>query len=337
MMGLVRALAIAGAAGGALLAPPLAVAQNGPSGLGATTYASGEVTQAQCKQAYDAVFAAIKESRESEVSDFVIGWALDYEKKVNEGGGCTRIPTGLVKAAAAPVSAPKLTFQDMMDRAEGQRQAGNMDQAIESWKLLCSSGEPAGCHNAAYALDQRAPTTSAQLGEITDLYKRACNNASGPYKNSCLNLAVHYNKKGAADYNPQTAAEYFERTCHLGGPPLACFNAGVYWRQQASIAKTTSERGTHGQRGIDLYRKACDRDEAAGCAALGKNLISGSVVQADYLAGLEAYRKGCRLAPDGDICAETGFWLGVVKKACDKGERSACQAAQTFGARAGES
>ncbi len=181
---------------------------------------------------------------------------------------------------------------------EGAKVRQNYQQAFKFSKIACDKNVANGC----YILGQLY-----SFGDFVEVNKKiafeyfnsACN--VGNHGAACLELALIHYKRG----NKLKSTFYAEKACD-GGTADGCTLAGSH---HSSAIKKSKNIKLDFVKSFNLYGKACDLDDVAGCMLYARMFVYGMGVEASKENAKKYYAKACDL--------EVQFW---------KRRRTACKA-----------
>jgi uncharacterized protein len=233
---------------------------------------------------------------------------------------------------------------------------GAMDVAGAAFGRSCDLRVHEGCFNAGLMASKGMGLTRKEYARAVGYYARGCD---GGGLTACNNLGVLLSegRDGVPRDDPR-AVQYFDRAC-AKDEPMACGNLGNMYYRGDGVAKDAkrayalydrsckagSDRscgrlglayveGAGGfardpARGLELMRRACDKDVADTCAQLAELYEAGVGVPKDIGAAKQLYQKACR-GGFGKACVklaespalggadEAARWLATGCKAPDR-------------------
>jgi TPR repeat protein len=238
--------------------------------------------------------------------------------------------------------------------------AKQMEAAIAAFARACDLRVPEGCFNAGLVTAKGVDLPRKDYGRAAGFYTRAC---EAGVMAACTNLGVIYSdgRDGVPEDDPR-AVQLFKRACD-GNEPLGCGNLGNMYFRGEGVAKDQAKaygffdrackggsdrscgmlglayvEGAAGYprdppRGIELLRRACDKDGGGdACAQLAELYQEGIGTTRDVPAAASLYKKACK-AGHGKACVRlaTSLPLGAVAEApawlemgCGGGDRDSC-------------
>lgn len=198
--------------------------------------------------------------------------------------------------------------------------------ALKTWEQACRSGEQAACTTLARLYRDGGPGVKVNRGGARNYAQRACNagypdacfligqlddarwsadQLDGYYaplctqghKDACWHLARTYFDGIHPEPRPGRTQELFEIACTLNHP-RACFEAGR-WEQ---------DRNGDDKKAAELFGRACELQDAAGCSAQVSMILSGKV-DATVRSAYSAFDVACDQRQSTEACAELGYYL----------------------------
>jgi TPR repeat protein len=246
------------------------------------------------------------------------GRAVRVEPRCLDGDlpGCTaNCDTGNLEDCAAAAA--------ILYRGEGAPK--DYDRAYALADHACSAGVMRGCNTLALLLEEGhgAPKDEARA---LSLFRMACERQQW---RACFNLATRHYKGESLGLAPDltVAISFFERACNVG-PPSACTDGAAYLSPRQPHVEAT--------KAAELFRRACDRGDLAGCNGLGACYGHGTGVPRDDVRARELFQRGCdgnlgiACKGLGDVFADTDAKRAreLYRRACELGYARACDLAR---------
>ncbi|HHO52034.1 MAG TPA: sel1 repeat family protein [Deltaproteobacteria bacterium] len=198
--------------------------------------------------------------------------------------------------------------------------------AIAIWEQACHQGEQAACTTLARLYLDGGPGVRTNRGTARSYAQSACNagypdacfligqlddsrwsadqldNYYGSlcaqgHKDACWTLARAYFDGIHPEPRPGRTQELFESACNLKHP-RACFEAGR-WEKDHNGDDTKA---------AELFGRACELQDAAGCSAQVSMILSGKV-EATVRSAYSAFDVACDQRQSTEACAELGYYL----------------------------
>lgn len=179
----------------------------------------------------------------------------------------------------------------------GAKVRQNYEQAFKFSKIACDKNAANGCYilGLLYSFGNFVEVNKKIAFENFSL---ACNKEN--HGAACLELALIHHKGG----NKAKSVFYAEKACD-GGTADGCTMAGGHY--YSAIKKSKTKRVF--VKSFNLYGKACDLNDVAGCMLYAEMFIYGMGVEASKENAKKYYGKACDL--------EVQFW---------KRRRTVCEA-----------
>jgi TPR repeat protein len=240
--------------------------------------------------------------------------------------------------AAAPGLAAQSPAQAESGCADGSAQscwiAGvlqeriNLPRAAAFYQRACEGSYPEACRALGSMLSEgRGVEPNGPRASV--LFQQACDLGLA---RACTDRGILLQFGRGVDQNLSQALALFRRGCDIGDPQ-ACGNAGLMYRngegaiRGPALARTFLQKACDGGIGtrctvlgllletgdevvtVDLpraaqaYQRACDLNDARGCARLGGMYQDGRGVREDRNRADALFRRACDIGTD-DVCRE---------------------------------
>lgn len=180
----------------------------------------------------------------------------------------------------------------------------NAQRVMELLERACTLENAHACEAVAEKIEKKDP------GRASELHRTACagNDATG-----CIKSGEQ--KRVAGD--KAGAFTDFESACEI---ELAVRGTST----DVAICDTAGMLATDAAKARELFKSACDADDAVACVHLGERIARGEGGERDWGAGLALMKDGCKRAHDAacktlaDFAKHPPDWACSTKDECSK-------------------
>jgi TPR repeat protein len=145
--------------------------------------------------------------------------------------------------------------------------------------------------------DQVGSLASSPAANDTAIVKRLSRSCDLGEAGACKQVGWMYQHGEGAPQNAEMAADYYKRSCDLGG--TGCNDIGTFYENGIGVPQDYS-------RAAPFYKMGCDLNDAIACSSLGALYGKGNGVARDPVKETASYRRGCDLG-DGVGCRNLGI------------------------------
>jgi TPR repeat protein len=191
-------------------------------------------------------------------------------------------------------------------------------RAVGYYARGCDGGGMTACNNLGVLLSEGRDGVPRDDPRAVQYFERACDK-NEPM--ACGNLGNMYSRGDGVAKDEKRANALYDRSCKAGSD-RSCGRLGLAYVEGAAGFPRDP------QRGVELMRKACDKDVPDTCAQLAELYEAGVGVTKDVATAKQLYQKACRggfgkacvkLATSPALGADEAVrWLATGCKAPDR-------------------